>query len=161
MWKFVLTLVSLSFWSDGLRASARLSAVLTLVLWLTACSSSLAPEDRVEVTLVATLSTVAVGDTVHLIGVAFNPTPTQIQPASGCAPGIGFYVRDGSGDEVSLYDGLGFNCARLDSQDIDPGETDSIQFAWVPSSTGTYQVRAALVFAGPRSPSDPVAITVR
>jgi len=136
-------------------------AVVGGLLFTAGCTLSTAPEDRVEMTLQATPTTLTLGDTVHLLGIAHNPTSTEIVPESGCAPGIGFYVRDQSGVEMSLYAGLVFTCQGRDSQLIAPGETDSVRFRWVPEERGSYQVRAALVFEQPRSSSSATPVTVR
>lgn len=141
------------------RDVLRVAAIVGLHL-STACTSGLAPEDRVETTLVATPTSLELGDTVRLLGIAHNATSSEIQPESGCAPGIGFYVVNETGVEMSLYDGIGSECGPRDSQTIGPGETDSVLFSWVPTASGLYQVRSALVFDGPRSPSEAIPITV-
>jgi hypothetical protein len=130
---------------------------------LVACRSATAPRDRAVVTLMATPTNVAAGDTVHLLGIAFNPTADTILAGYGCTPGIEFYAAALGGTSTSLYAGLVFTCELKDSNVLAPGETDSVVFAWrTPTALGVYQVRAGLAYSdGLRSPSPAQPITVR
>lgn len=83
-----------------------------------------------------------------------------MRAGQGCSPGIGFYVLHPDGEERSLYDGLAFTCPVRDDQILEPGETDSVSFRWIPAATGSYHVRAVVLSNGPRSPSLPSLITV-
>ncbi len=111
----------------------------------TACNSPTQPRDRVVVTLVAMPTAGLPGDTVHLVGIAFNPTTDTISASFGCSPGIGFYVTAPDGLSHSMYEGLYFTCQLKDSNLLEPGETDSVAWSWqLPTVVGTYDVRAAL-----------------
>ena len=145
------------------RRFAALAAALSAPTFLAACGSTTEPRNPAIVTLAATPTAVAAGDTVHLLGIAYNPTSDTLFVGIGCAPGIGFYAADPSGTTRWLYAGLVFTCELKDSNVIAPGETDTVAFAWrTPAAVGVYQVRAALDFSdGPRSPSAATPITVR
>ena len=130
---------------------------------LGACRSATAPRGPVVVTLAAAPTSVLAGDTVHLLGIAYNPTADTVFAGYGCAPGIDFYAAAQGGAARSLYAGLAFTCEFKDSNALAPGETDSVAFAWrTPAAIGVYQVRAGLGSSdGLRSPSAALRITVR
>jgi hypothetical protein len=129
---------------------------------LGACRLATAPRDGAVVTLAAAPTSVAAADTVHLLGIAHNPTSDTIFAGYGCAPGIDFYAAAPGGAARSLYAGLVFTCEIKDSNLLAPGETDSVAFAWrTPAAVGVYQVRAGLGSSdGLRSPSAALPITV-
>lgn len=87
-----------------LASAVRVAATCTVALF-GACTSSFDPTERVEVTLLAAPVMIEQGDTVHLLGIAYNPTAQEVSAGVGCTPGIGFYVTDPSGVSISLYDG--------------------------------------------------------
>jgi hypothetical protein len=139
--------------------------VTTLLLaFSTSCERSPTEfHDRVVVTLAEATTPIMLGDTVHLLGTAQNPTSETIRAGRGCEPGIGFRVTDPSGSSYTLYDGIAFICPGFDSNVPTPGETDSVSWSrWVPETTGTYSVRAALEHReGPPGLSLPVVVLVQ
>jgi hypothetical protein len=122
------------------------------------------PFDQVVTTVQAVPLMVEQGDTVTLLGVAYNRSRAQVRPPSGCAPGIGFVVTEPNNASRSLYEGLAFNCPGLDSQTIEPGEVDSVTWKWrAPMVPGVYEMRAGLVTEqgiGIGNVSVPIHITV-
>jgi hypothetical protein len=140
---------------------ARRGVVVGAVALLAACWSAFAPEDRLEVFLTVSPTIVDLGDTVHLTGLAYNPTSVTVDAGAGCSPGIGFYVARDGAEERSVYSGE-FLCPLRDNNRIEPGETDAEAFPWVPDQVGSYRVRAAVITdAGPRSPSRAETVVVR
>jgi hypothetical protein len=140
-----------------------LASALSTAAALGACRSATAPRDRAVVTLAAAPTSVAAGDTVYLLGIAYNPTSDTVFAGYGCAPGIDFHAAAPGGAFSSLYAGLVFTCELKDSNVLAPGETDSVAFGWrTPAAVGVYRVRAGLGNSdGLRSPSAAQLITVR
>ncbi len=147
-----------------LAGMGRLAVGAMAVASAGACDSAVEPIDQVLTTLSAVPTVVAQGDTVNLLGTAYNPTDTQVRPQSGCAPGIGFVVTEPTGASRSLYAGLAFTCPGLDSQTIEGGEVDSVAWKWrAPMVPGVYEMRAGLVTDGGLgigTVSAPIQITV-
>ena len=136
-------------------------AVMTLFL-LGGCGSPTEVGSVVSLSLEVTPTSAEPGDTIRFLGIAHNPTKAVIVTGLGCSPGIGFYVTDPGGRTTWIYDGVAFICPELDSQRLEPGETDSVTWLWaVPGATGTYQARASLDFRdGQTSLSAAVSILV-
>jgi len=130
---------------------------------LGACRSATAPRGPVVVTLAAAPTSVLAGDTVHLLGIAYNPTADTVFAGYGCAPGIEFYAAAPAAPARSLYAGLAFTCEFKDSNALAPGETDSVAFAWhTPLAVGVFRFWAGLSSRdGLGSPSAALPITVR
>jgi hypothetical protein len=141
--------------------TARIAAVLVALGVSTACDDGLGPAANLTVYVSVSPDVVLLGDTAGIIGVAHNGASATIDAGVSCAPGIRFFVSDPLGIETDLYSGLAFNCPRLDSQDIEPGETDVVHRTWVPEAVGTYGVRSAVtVRDGPTVSSEPIQVRV-
>ena len=126
-----------------------------------ACGDSLGPAADLTVYVSVSPDVVPLGDTVEITGIAHNGNRVAIDAGVSCAPGIRFYLSDPMGIETDLYAGLYFTCPRLDSQDIEPGETDVVRWFWVPDAVGTYGVTSAVtVRDGPTVRSEPIQVSV-
>ena len=103
------------------------------------------------------------GDTAGLLVMTHKSGTEMVSAHNGCAPGLGFQIRWPGDSIVDPYAGLAFICPRLDSQDLDPGETDSVTWKWAaPRLTGRYVVIGGLAVDGRLvGPSAPVTIEVR
>jgi hypothetical protein len=108
-------------------------------------------------------SVVSPGGAVSLRVRTTNQGATRIGADSGCAPGLGFRILGPDGGIVDPYAGLAFNCPRLDSQDLEPGETDTVEWTWTaPDARGSYAVIGGLVMAEKiLGPSARVTLEVR
>ena len=136
-------------------------AGVVLVPLVLACSDSLGPASELELFVRAAPDRVFLGDTVTLTGVSFNGSNETIPAGWGCSHGIGFFVTDESGVEADLYEGLAFICPLRDDNELEPGETDVVEWRWVPPAIGIYQVRsAALLGEGRTVRSRPAEVTV-
>lgn len=91
---------------------------------------------------------VAVGSSISLKIETTNRGKSLISAQSGCAPGLGFHIKRPDGVVVDPYAGLEFACPRLDSQDLEPGETDSVTWQWLPPMPGRYEVVGGLLVNG-------------
>lgn len=140
-------------------ATHRVAAAAILMVG-TACSV-LAPEEKLELAIETDRTAIDLGESVRLLGIAYNPSAEPAHGGRGCSPGIGFYATRDGGAEIDLYEGLGFLCPTRDDQTVQPGETDSVSFNWTPPQAGAWSVRSALVGDGPLSPSSPLSVTVR
>lgn len=117
-----------------------------LLLIAAAACDSTKPGARAYVSLVASRGQLTAGDTLTLLGIAYNPGGKTIVAGDACTPGIGFRAVGPDSRDVSLYDGAGLPCAPDDSDEILPGETDSVFFIWhTPTVTGSYKVRAVVL----------------
>jgi hypothetical protein len=127
---------------------------LLLVIAAVACDST-KPGARAFLAIGASRGQVTAGDTLTLLGIAFNPGASTIVAGDACTPGIGFRAVGPDNRDVSLYDGANLPCGLDDSNEILPGETDSVSFIWhTPTVTGSYAVRAVVLAAdGTETPS--------
>jgi hypothetical protein len=123
----------------------RLFSGLLLVIAAAACDST-KPGARAFIAISASRGQLAAGDTLTLLGIAFNPGGSTIVAGDACTPGIGFRAVGPDHHDVSLYDGANLPCAPDDSNQILPGETDSVYFTWnTPAMAGSYAVRAVVL----------------
>lgn len=114
---------------------------------LVGCDGGFGPLDELEL-LVSAPDFVELGDTVALVGVAYNGSSTPVTTTSGCGPGIGFLMEAPGSPEVDLYAGLGFTCQLRDSNLIEPGETDVVEWMWTPTVVGLHRVRSRVTADG-------------
>ena len=128
-----------------MRGAARLGVAIGLLGVTGACGDPLGPAANLTLLVSATPGVVVLGDTVELTGVAYNGASATIDAGVSCAPGIRFTVTNSVGSATDLYDGLAFICPRLDSQDLEPGETDVVEWRWVPNAVGEYTVRSTVM----------------
>ena len=130
----------------------RLLSGLLLVIAAAACDST-KPGARAFVAIGASRGQLTAGDTLTLLGIAYNPGGHTIIAGDACTPGIGFRAVGPDNRDVSLYDGL--PCTPDDSNEILPGETDSVSFIWhTPAVAGSYAVRAVVLAPdGTQTPS--------
>jgi hypothetical protein len=89
-----------------------------------------------------------IGSSITLRVETTNHGDSLISAKSGCAPGLGFHIKRPDGVVVDVYEGLAFTCPRLDSQDLEPGETDSVTWQWTPSMAGRHEVIGGLLVDG-------------
>jgi len=123
----------------------RLFSGLLMVIAVAACDST-KPGARAFIAIAASRGQVTAGDTLTLLGIAFNPGGTTIIAGDACTPGIGFRAVRPDNHDVSLYDGANLPCGPDDSNEILPGETDSVYFTWhTPTVAGSYAVRAVVL----------------
>jgi hypothetical protein len=103
------------------------------------------------------------GDTAFLRVASTNSGVEAISARSGCAPGLGFRIRRPDGSVIDPYADLAFICPRLDSQDLMPGETDTVTWSWAGSELpGRYEVIGGLLVNGTIvGSSAPVTFEVR
>lgn len=109
----------------------------------------------------ATPGVVVVGEQVELAVTVTNWGDETIFASNGCAPGLGFMVTRPDEEIVNPYPAA-WPCALLDSQALEPGETDVVTFRWTPTLVGAYSVVGGLV-VGDRlwSVSEEVGFEVR
>ena len=122
----------------------RIFTVLVVLGSVAACGDTLGPAADLTVYVSVSPDRVLQGDTVQIVGVVHNAGDVTVDVGRSCAPGIRFLVTDSAGTETDLYEGLAFVCPRLDSHDIEPDETDVVQWAWVPDAVGSYSIEAAV-----------------
>jgi hypothetical protein len=152
------------FMTRGLRRA--FLPVLAVGSWW-GCQSSTAPFDTVasnalESQVSAAPMEVASGSSVTLRVETTNHRRTTISASSGCAPGLGFQIKRPDGWLVNPYAGLAFTCPRLDSQDLEPGETDFVTWQWTAPMPGQYKVIGGLLVDGKIvGPSAPIVFHVR
>lgn len=146
---------------------ARIVRLFTLLVTLggvAACDDALGPAADLSVYVSVSPDRVLLGDTTEFVGVVHNAGSVTLDVGVSCAPGISFFVTDPDGVETDLYDGLAFICPRLDSQDIEPGETDVVRWLWVPEVVGVHSVAASVTVkngATVRSESTQVQVVAR
>lgn len=105
---------------------------------------------------------VAPGSAVTLRVQTTNSGGSLVSARNGCAPGLGFRIRTPDGEVIDPYAGVAFICPRLDSQDLEPGETDVVIWEWTPSMSGRHEVIGGLIIDGQVvGPSSPRAFQVR
>jgi hypothetical protein len=138
----------------------RLFFGLLLVIAAAACDST-KPGARAFLALGASRGQVPAGDTLTLLGIAYNPGGATIVAGDACTPGVGFRAVGPDNHDVSLYDGANLPCTPEDSNQILPGETDSVSFIWhTPTVPGSYAVRA-VVLAPDGTETPPITIILQ
>lgn len=137
-----------------------LGAVVVLVL-ASGCGNPVALGSEAEVFLSTRTELLNAGDTLSLVGIAHNRGHVSVAAGRGCSPGIGFLVTNPAGVESDLYEGLDWLCPLSDHHVLEPGETDVVEWPWVPSAVGRYELRATLIVSeGPTLTSDAVVVHV-
>ena len=114
----------------------RILTLLVTVGGVAACGDALGPAADLTVFVSVSPDRVLLGDTAEFVGVVHNGGDVTLDVARSWAPGIRFLVTDSAGTETDLYEGLAFPCPRLDSHDIEAGETDVVRWTWVPEALG-------------------------
>ena len=144
-----------------------LFGVLASLMVGAGCRGSTAPygdvETRLEVDRVQNDRVqAAVGEVLGLRAIATNHGDQTVEFFAGCGAGLDFEVQRPSGERQFLLRDLPSTCPIFDSNILEPGETDTVSYAWtVPLLTGTYRV-----WAGGRVPdglaarSTPVEVIV-
>ena len=135
------------------RGFSRTGRPLVLTGMILACASSTAPFDTIPSSVIRSELSIApfevvLGSSITLQVETTNHGKGRISASSGCAPGLGFHIKRPDGVVVDPYAGLAFICPRLDSQDLEPGETDSITWQWTPPVAGRYAVIGGLLVNG-------------
>ncbi len=159
----------------------RLRPFLVVVALLAACGESVTglpfygpPLPRaasglanVNVTLIASATTVSPGDSVVFSITATNRSTVRVQLGEQCGPMMDVAVRAPSGVEQSALVGdrpnAVFSCPLPSNFFADPGESRTIQVAWrAPAVSGRYEARGALRrLDGLSNESTPLVIIVR
>jgi hypothetical protein len=135
------------------RGLLRTIVTIFVTVHAVGCQSSTQPFDTVASGVVQSQLSVspvqvASGSTIKLMVESTNRGPTRISASNGCAPGLGFRIRRPDGVIVDPYAGLAFICPRLDSQDLEPGETDVVTWEWTPTMSGRYEAIGGLIVDG-------------
>jgi hypothetical protein len=104
----------------------------------------------IEVTLTASRSTAAPGDSIEFIATATNRTSQRVQIGIACGPSMDVIIAGPTGGErLGWAEWLGangaFTCELNEQHFVDAGKTRIVRIPWrARSETGTYQVRAGL-----------------
>jgi hypothetical protein len=107
------------------------------------CQRSTAPYGDVETRLEVDRVQANVGEVVGLRAIATNHGADTVQFIAGCGQGLDFEVQRPSGERHFLLRGQPSICPIFDSNILEPGETDTVSYAWtVPEQTGTYRLWA-------------------
>jgi hypothetical protein len=99
----------------------------------------------IEVTLSASASTAAPGETVQLTVSAHNSTNGRVQIGKPCGPAMDIVVIAPMGSSVSLLNELlgpsgAFTCELAEHHFVDPGETEVVRLDWrAPQRRGEYR----------------------
>ena len=139
--------------------------VIAVVVALTVedgCWTGLGRGRGVEIRLELDRDRAAVGDVVVLRAIAVNHGLLPKQYVDGCGPGLDFEVRSPTGERQFLLRELSSTCPLVDSNRLEPGETDTVSYAWtVPGPPGPYLLQAGgRVPSGLASPSEPRGLLV-
>jgi hypothetical protein len=135
------------------RGFSRTCRPVVLAGIILACASSTEPFDTIPSSVIRSELSIApvevvLGSSITLEVATTNHGNGRISASSGCAPGLGFRIKRPDGVIVDPYAGLAFICPRLDSQDLEPGETDTITWQWAPPVPGRYEVIGGLLVKG-------------
>jgi hypothetical protein len=135
------------------RGFLRTCPTLVLAGLILACDSSTEPfatfaSSVIRSELSVAPLEVALGSSITLHVETTNHGQTLVSASSGCAPGLGFQIKRPDGVVVDPYAGLAFICPRLDSQDLESGETDSVTWQWTAPIPGRYEVIGGLLVNG-------------
>ncbi len=125
------------------------------------CEGSTAPngvETRVEVDRVRATP----GEMLGLRAIATNHGDETVEFGPGCGVGLDFEVQHPNGERMFLVRDLPSSCPIVDSNILEPGETDTVSHTWtVPVATGTYRLWAGgRVREGLAARSAPVDVIV-
>ena len=140
-------------------------SVVGLVASLTiggACDESTAPYGEVETRLEVDRNRATRGELLGLRAIAINHGADTIEFGPGCGVGLDFEVQPPTGERVFLLRELPSGCPVFDSNILEPGETDTVSYAWtIPAVSGTYRLWAGgRVAEGLAARSAPVDVIV-
>jgi hypothetical protein len=108
-----------------------------------ACDETTAPYSDVETRLEVDRARASIGEVVGLRAIAINRGADTVKFGPGCGVGLDFEVQPPSGDRAFLLRELPSTCPILDSNILEPGETDTVSHAWtLPAVRGTYRLWA-------------------
>lgn len=126
------------------------------------CEESTAPYSDVETRLEVDRARLARGEVLRLRAIATNYGDETVQFGPGCGVGLDFEVEPPSGERVFLLRELPSGCPIFDSNVLEPGETDTVSYAWtVPGAGGTHRLWAGgRVREGLAARSAPVDVIV-
>lgn len=135
------------------RTLLRSLSAIFLTSHVVGCQSSTDPFDTVASSVIQSRLSVSpleagLESSITLRVESTNRGSTLVSARSGCAPGLGFRIMRPDGVVVDPYAGLAFICPRLDSQDLEPGETDVVTWQWTPPMSGSYEVIGGLLVDG-------------
>lgn len=140
---------------------SRFTTYAMALIVMSGCGDGLGPAGDLEVYVSAAPHLTNVGDTIELVGVAYNGSDVTIAAGAGCGPGIRFIVTDSVGTETDLMGGP-WTCQLRDSNEIEPGETDVVDWRWLPPGPGLYRVHSYVhVPDGPTIDSRPEEVRIR
>jgi hypothetical protein len=141
------------------RSLVGLAASLTIGA---GCHESTAPYGDVETRLEVDRARAARGDVLGLRAIATNHGDATIEFGPGCGVGLDFEVEPPNGERVFLLRELPSGCPIFDSNRLEPGETDTVSYAWtIPAVSGTYRLWAGgRVPEGLAARSAPVDVVV-
>jgi hypothetical protein len=127
-----------------------LLAFLAALLVAAGCQASTGPYAEVRTRLEVGRVEVPVGEVLPLRAIATNHGDDSVEFVVGCGVGLDFEVQLPSGQRQFPLRALPSPCPIYDSNILEPGETDTVSYAWtVPGPTGTYRI-----WAGGRVPGD-------
>jgi hypothetical protein len=107
------------------------------------CRGSTAPYGDVETRLEVDRARVARGEVLGLRAIATNYGDETVQFGPGCGVGLDFEVERPNGERMFLLRDLPSSCPIFDSNILEPGETDTVSYAWtVPEASGNYRLWA-------------------
>ena len=126
------------------------------------CRESTAPYADVHTRLEVDRTRASIGDVLGLRAIAANHGSDTVKFGPGCGVGLDFEVQPPGGERVFLLRELPSTCPIFDSNILEPGETDTVSYAWtLPAVRGTYRVWAGgRVREGLAARSAPVDVTV-
>lgn len=137
----------------GLVASLTVSA---------GCEGSTAPSADVQTRLEVDRARVERGGVLGLRAIATNSGDETVEFGPGCGVGLDFEVQHPNGQRTFLLRELPSGCPIFDSNILEPGETDTVSYAWtVPAASGGYRLWAGgRVRGGLAARSAPVEVIV-
>jgi len=140
---------------------ALFGALVSLVVGA-GCRESTAPYGDVETRVEVDRARAAVGEVIGLRAIATNDGDETVEFFAGCGAGLDFEVQGPNGERRFLLRELPSICPIFDSNILEPGETDTVSYAWtVPLPTGTYRLWAGgRVPEGLAARSTPVEVIV-
>ena len=126
------------------------------------CHESTAPYGDIETRLEADRARVARGEVLGLRAIATNHGDGTVALGPGCGVGLDIEVESPNGERMFLLRELPSGCPIFDSNNLEPGETDTVSYAWtVPDVGGTYRLWAGgRVREGLAARSAPVDVMV-
>lgn len=121
---------------------ALVGLVACLSVWA-GCHDSTAPYGDIETRLEADRARVARGEVLGLRAIATNHGDETVELGPGCGVGLDIEVEPPNGERMFLLRELPSGCPTYDSNILEPGETDTVSYAWtVPAALGTYRLWA-------------------